>query len=332
MCLVFLEQEIIAPYFSLHFQVTIQEVLMSNVIIKATSKQLETMKEAYQPFLQHKNIPYTLFSAKKNGTTITAYTSGKVMFQGSSAESEAARWGSLQTGPEKKIKPTVNLPKDIQKLSVLGSDEVGNGSYFGPLTVCAAYVDQTNLTKLRTLGVRDSKELKDTQIVQLAKVLKETIPYQLLVLSPKKYNEIQQKYNAVRMKVALHNQAIHLLLQKIAPTKPEAILIDQFTPEANFKKYARLEQHQIQEKMYFVTKGEQYHLAVAAASIISRASFLEELQKESTELGIPLPSGAGTKSDQVAASILKKGGLSLLANYAKLHFANTEKAQKMLEE
>lgn len=43
------------------------------------------------------------------------------------------------------------------------------------------------------------------------------------------------------MKVALHNQAIHLLLKKIEPEKPEAILIDQFTPEANFKKYARLE-------------------------------------------------------------------------------------------
>ena len=31
------------------------------------------------------------------------------------------------------------------------------------------------------------------------------------------------------MKVALHNQAIYLLLQELAPTKPEGILIDQFT-------------------------------------------------------------------------------------------------------
>ncbi|HAP4939115.1 TPA: ribonuclease HIII, partial [Enterococcus faecalis ADL-335] len=43
-----------------------------------------------------------------------------------------------------------------------------------------------------------------------------------------------------------------------------------------------------------------------------------------------VPSGAGSKSDQVAARILKKGGLDLLANYAKLHFANTQKAQKLL--
>ncbi|EOH63733.1 ribonuclease HIII [Enterococcus mundtii] len=303
---------------------------MSNIILKVTTNQMNMMKEAYRPFLVQKPIPYTHFSAKKNGTTITAYTSGKVMFQGTGAEQEAAKWGNPLTAKKSTQTNSSSLPKDLQTLSVLGSDEVGNGSYFGPLTVCAAYVDQIQLKELRTLGVKDSKELKDGQIIQLAKVLKETIPYQLLVLPPKKYNEIQPTYNAVRMKVALHNQAIHLLLQKIAPVKPDAILIDQFTPEANFKKYARLEKNQLTEKLYFVTKGEQYHLAVAAASIISRASFLEEMDKESAELGLTLPSGAGTKSDQVAATILKKGGEALLANYAKLHFANTEKAKKIV--
>lgn len=253
------------------------------------------------------------------------------MFQGANAEQEARRWGNAAaTTTASKPKIPASLPNNLSQLSVLGSDEVGNGSYFGPVTVCAAYVDREHLKTLKNLGVRDSKELKDAQIIQLSQVLKETIPYQLLVLTPKKYNEIQPEYNAVRMKVALHNQAIHLLLQKISPTKPEAILIDQFTPEANFKKYARLEKNKIQEKLYFVTKGEQYHLAVAAASIISRASFLEELDKASAELGVTLPSGAGTKSDTVAATILKKGGLPLLANYAKLHFANTQKAQKLI--
>lgn len=302
---------------------------MSNVIIKSTAKQIEKMKQTYSTFLLAKQVPYTSFVAKKNGTTITAYTSGKVMFQGANAEKEASLWGEAQS-PVKKNSKSADLPPNLSHLSVLGSDEVGNGSYFGPLSVCASYVDKSKLDMLKQLGVRDSKEMKDTQIVQLATVLKDTIPYQLLVLSPKKYNEIQPKYNAVRMKVALHNQAIHLLLQKIAPTKPEAILIDQFTPEANFKKYVQSEKNQIQEKLYFVTKGEQYHLAVAAASIISRASFLEELDKTSAELGFTLPSGAGSKSDQVAAKILQKGGLPLLANYAKLHFANTEKAKKLI--
>ena len=40
---------------------------------------------------------------------------------------------------------------------MIGSDEVGNGSYFGPVTVCAAYVDKSMISKLKALGVRDSK-------------------------------------------------------------------------------------------------------------------------------------------------------------------------------
>ena len=223
---------------------------MSNVIIKATNDQLSQMKAYYRSYLLNKQIPYTSFAAKKDGTTITAYTSGKVMFQGTNAAIEADKWGEAQDKQAKPAKTASSLPKNISQLSVLGSDEVGNGSYFGPLTVCAAYVKRDQLAELRKLGVRDSKELKDSQIIQLADILKKTIPYKLLVLSPEKYNEIQPKYNAVRMKVALHNQAIHLLLKKIAPEKPEAILIDQFTPEANFKKYARLEKNQLQENAY----------------------------------------------------------------------------------
>ncbi len=43
-----------------------------------------------------------------------------------------------------------------------------------------------------------------------------------------------------------------------------------------------------------------------------------------------LPSGAGSKSDQVAASILKQYGMAGLNQTAKLHFANTQK-HKIIE-
>ncbi|MFD1900080.1 ribonuclease HIII [Enterococcus termitis] len=303
-------------------------------VIKVTKNTMQKMKSFYEKNCLNKNVPYSEFIAKVGNTTITAYTSGKVVFQGPAAEKTAAKWGTPtstkgKTATKSKNAPT--LPENFSQLSVLGSDEVGNGSYFGPVTVCAAYVDKTMVAKLKALGVRDSKELTDPQIVQLSSVIKELIPFKLLIVEPEKYNQIQPKYNAVHMKVALHNQAIHLLLNEIAPTKPKAILIDQFTPEANYKKYVRNEQNQVSEKLYFITKGEQYHVAVAAASIISRAAFLEELEKESTELGFNVPSGAGSTSDKVAAKVLKKGGMELLSKYVKLHFANTEKAKKLAE-
>ena len=300
---------------------------MSSAVLKLSKTEIKKLKNYYADYLLNKKVPYSAFSAKKNGTSITAYTSGKVLFQGKNAEQEAARWGSSDPSA---AKTSSSLPKNFASLAVLGSDEVGNGSYFGPLCVCAAYADKEHLDALKRLGVKDSKMLTDDQIRKMATAIKELIPYRLLVVSPEKYNEIQPKYNAVRMKVALHNQAIRLLLDQIAPTKPEAILIDQFTSEANYMKYVKQESQRIEQKIYFVTKGEQYHLSVAAASIISRASFLDELDKASLELGTKVPSGAGKPSDELAAKLLRQGGIDLLSKFAKLHFANTEKAKKMM--
>lgn len=300
---------------------------MSSAVLKLSKTEIKKLKNYYADYLLNKKVPYSEFSAKKNGTSITAYTSGKVLFQGKNAEQEAARWGSSDPSA---AKTSSSLPKNFASLAVLGSDEVGNGSYFGPLCVCAAYADKEHLDALKRLGVKDSKMLTDDQIRKMATAIKELIPYRLLVVSPEKYNEIQPKYNAVRMKVALHNQAIRLLLDQIAPTKPEAILIDQFTSEANYMKYVKQKSQRIEQKIYFVTKGEQYHLSVAAASIISRASFLDELDKASLELGTKVPSGAGKPSDELATKLLRQGGIDLLSKFAKLHFANTEKAKKMM--
>ena len=59
------------------------------------------------------------------------------------------------------------------------------------------------------------KLLPTKKIRQIAPILKEKIQHQALLLSPSKYNEvIGDRYNAVSVKVALHNQAIYLLLQK----------------------------------------------------------------------------------------------------------------------
>lgn len=300
---------------------------MSSAVLKLSKTEIKKLKNYYADYLLTKKVPYSEFSAKKNGISITAYTSGKVLFQGNNAEQEAARWGKTDSSEAKKSN---SLPKNFASLAVLGSDEVGNGSYFGPLCVCAAYADKEHLDALKRLGVKDSKMLTDDQIRKMATAIKELIPYRLLVVNPEKYNEIQPKYNAVRMKVALHNQAIRLLLDQIAPTKPEAILIDQFTSEANYMKYVKQEQQRVDQKIYFVTKGEQYHLSVAAASIISRASFLKELDKASIELGTKVPSGAGKPSDELAAKLLRQGGIDLLRKFAKLHFANTEKAKKLI--
>lgn len=76
-----------------------------------------------------------------------------------------------------------------------------------------SHLTSTTFTKTRC---GDSKTLTDQKIRQIAPILKEKIQHQALLLSPSKYNEvIGDRYNAVSVKVALHNQAIYLLLQKV---------------------------------------------------------------------------------------------------------------------
>lgn len=306
--------------------------MQQTITLLATDTLLKELSTAYEPFFQ-KTPPYALFQAKIPGVVITAYQSKKVVFQGMNAEKEAAMWEKRGAGSTQKKQMTNSsnsLPKDFATWNVIGSDEVGNGSYLGPVIVCATYVDHSHMPLLKELGVKDSKMLTDNDIKRIAKEIIHVMPYRKLVLTPKKYNEIQPEYNVNRMKVALHNQAIYLLLQDISPITPKGILIDQFTPESNYRKYLAKEKNQVTKPLFFTTKGEQYHLSVAAASIICRAEFLTSLETASKELGFDVPSGAGQKSDLAAAKIIKKGGMPLLEQYAKVHFANTQKAYHLI--
>ncbi|MBD1381139.1 ribonuclease HIII [Bacillus sp. IB182487] len=296
---------------------------------------LNKMKQHYQEYVQPKVPPGAVFTAKKNGSTITAYKSGKVLFQGNASLAEAAIWGTLEqkqkTTIKKHSKPATifSPPKNISTLSIIGSDEVGTGDYFGPITVTAAYVRREQFELLKELGVKDSKNLKDPQIISIAKDLIHTIPYSLLVLHNEKYNTLQQSgMSQGKMKALLHNQAIGHLKEKIGPEEPEAVLIDQFVDPAIYFKHLYGKSY-TKENTYFSTKAEGIHLAVAAASIIARYSFVKEFEKLSEKAGILLPKGAGSQVDIAAAKLMKKHGFETLRQFTKLHFANTEKAKKL---
>lgn len=87
----------------------------------------------------------------------------------------------------------------------------------------------------------------------------------------------------------------------------------------------------VRERTYFSTKAEGIHLSVAAASIIARYSFLMEMDKLSREAGMTLPKGAGPHVDEAAAKLILKKGASALRTFTKLHFANTQKAQRLAD-
>ena len=299
---------------------------MTTIVMKLDKNDLHHLTKTLSNQQMTNNNPYVTFAAKVNGVTVLAYTSGKVVFQGATAEAVAKQFG---------YQPKHQTTTDIisgQNMPLIGSDEVGNGSYFGGLVVVASFVTPDDHELLKKLGVDDSKKLTDSNIQQIAPILEENIKHRALLLSPEKYNQVVGKgkrHNAVSVKVALHNQAIFLLLQD--GVKPEKIVIDAFTSQQNYFKYLRNETNQFANPITLEEKAEGNYLAVAVSSIIARNLFLENLDKLSQEVQYKLPSGSGSQSDKVASQILATYGISGLEHTAKLHFANTQKAQALLK-
>ena len=292
---------------------------MASITLTPSEKEIQAFLEHYQTSLAPSKNPYIRYFLRLPQATVSIYTSGKVLLQGEGAEKYACFFG-YQVVEE----------TSGQNLPLIGTDEVGNGSYFGGLAVVASFVTPDQHDFLRKIGVGDSKTLTDQKIRQIAPILKEKIQHQALLLSPSKYNEvIGDRYNAVSVKVALHNQAIYLLLQK--GVQPEKIVIDAFTSAKNYDKYLAQEANRFSNPISLEEKAEGKYLAVAVSSIIARDLFLENLENLGRELGYQLPSGAGTASDKVASQILQAYGMQGLNFCAKLHFKNTEKAKKRLE-
>ncbi|QCJ43682.1 ribonuclease HIII [Bacillus sp. S3] len=307
---------------------------MGNVVLQMDLAQISEMKTYYGKQLLDKNIPGGVFAAKTPACMITAYKSGKVLFQGNDCEKEAGKWSSTSSVGKKpaaasKVKSAAkgDLPADIGGMSAIGSDEVGTGDFFGPITVVAAYVRKEDIPLLKELGVRDSKDLNDEKIVAIAKVIKDVVPFSLMTLKNEKYNQVQRSgMSQGKMKAILHNQAILNVLGKIAPATPEAILVDQFVQPATYFQHLKGQKAVARKDVYFSTKAEGIHLAVAAASILARYAFIQYIDKLSDAAGFKIPKGAGSQVDVAAAKLILSKGRDILPSFVKLHFANTDKA------
>jgi ribonuclease HIII len=302
---------------------------MSNEVIVLSATQLKEVMSHYASNRIERKAPGVIFAAKLSDTSITAYKSGKVLFQGGGSTREAMRWGTTQQKSAIKISSTKGdtLPEGFALKSVLGSDETGTGDFFGPMTVAACYVPADKIELIQFLGVKDSKMLTDDLMRKIAPDLKDSLTYSILVLGNEKYNTVQAKgWSQGKIKALLHNQALKHVLTKIAPEKPEFILIDQFAERGIYYNHVKAEKEIIRENVLFSTKAEQLHVSVAAASILARVAFLEEMDKLSLLAGVTIPKGASSKVDEMAARLLLTKGEEFLTSITKKHFANTGKA------
>lgn len=298
-------------------------IYMKTYSLTLSSNQIDDLEKRYQGFEKRTDLQHTRFQIKGSDFTITAYKSGKVVFQGESASFHALQSGyhedtlPSQSKPQKK-----STPSQLDQAWSAGSDEVGTGDYFGPVVVCAAIIRPEDHEALPLHRIMDSKMIKDETIRELAPILKKHLKYSVLILDNRKYNKVHTVHNMNTIKAMLHNKAYLNLSEKFE--MPDLAVVDQFMQASSYFKALKNEPN-VYRKLHFETKAESKYLAVACASIIARAAFLEYFDKLSEKYEFAFPKGAGSLVDKAGKEFVMRFGKEALNDVAKTHFANTEK-------
>ncbi|HEY4756284.1 MAG TPA: ribonuclease HIII [Ignavibacteriaceae bacterium] len=202
----------------------------------------------------------------------------------------------------------------------IGTDESGKGDYFGPLVIAGVIADESNLQFLKSIGVKDSKELSDSAIKKISNEIKSNheIKFNVISIYPKKYNELYGRVGNVNRILGWgHAKVIENLLEK---QKVEEAISDKFGDEKYI--FTSLQERGKNISLHQVTKAERY-TAVAAASILARERFNSWFKQEKEKLGFELPKGSSENSELAAEKIMSKLGDHSLNDFVKYHFKNT---------
>ena len=311
----------------------------NNVIsFVASPKTQEMMSEELNWCMRDKTPQYAKWQAKDGDTVITLYESGKVVFQGKDADLSSDFWITTEkinsgkvnvknsaSKSDKKEKNDFINPK-IYNSSSIGSDEVGTGDYFVPIVVTAAYVSKDDINFLEELGVKDSKKLTDEQILSIVPKFIKKIPYESMILTNENYNKnYSSDINMNKIKALLHNKVLYKLSNSI--NTYDYIIVDQFAEPYVYFNYLK-DSPNVVRNITFFTKGENKHLAVACASLISRYIFINEFNKLSKKVEYNLPKGSSSLVDEAGKKIVEKYGIDILNQIAKLNFKNTERIKE----
>jgi ribonuclease HIII len=201
----------------------------------------------------------------------------------------------------------------------IGIDESGKGDYFGPLVIAAVFVNGTTEPELRLMQVRDSKLISDGRVQELARDIRQVCPHSVVAIGPERYNQLYVKIrNLNRLLAWGHARALENLLEQVECGRA---ISDQFGDE-RYVQNALLEKGN-QVELIQMPKAEA-DLAVAAASILARAEFLQRLARLSAVVKTTLPKGASPAVELAARMVIKKHGRDRLGTVAKLHFKTTK--------
>lgn len=262
------------------------------------------------------------YQAAGPALSICLYNSGKLLIQGKGTEDfvlftlEPQILKKAELGYEDLLKPK---QEEEPYVPHIGIDESGKGDFFGPLVISSAFVPIEDKEKLIELGVKDSKEIStDKKLLAIASDVRKLLGryYSLVTIGNTAYNNLYAKIgNLNRLLAWGHARALENILDK--NIEVSFAISDQFGNKSLIENALMKKGKTI--KLIQRTKAES-DIAVAAASILARAEFLNRLSMISDELRINIPKGASPAVKTAAREIIEKYGEEKLASVSKMHF------------
>jgi len=251
---------------------------------------------------------------------LNVYTTGKIVVQGPSSGLKDLLAGRIAARRGKRAGANVSrLRPDPDVTPRVGIDEAGKGDYFGPLVVAGVRITGKKAAEeLQELGVRDSKTLGVIVAQTMAERILEAVGLQnirVVCLSPR-------EYEARRSVVGNVNKLLDEIDAEIIGELKggvELVVVDQYATSAR----ERLQTFVPEGVRLEVRQKAEDDLAVAAASILARARFLEELRRLSGWVGFELPKGA-THVVDAGRRVFEERGRAGLEEVAKTSFRTTE--------
>ncbi|MCQ2391372.1 MAG: ribonuclease HIII [Kiritimatiellae bacterium] len=232
-----------------------------------------------------------------------------------------------------------------------GSDESGKGDYFGPLVVACCYVDDYLAKRLKEMrvewydardvkhvdtdGVRDCKLITNNVVLlRMGTMIRELLGpdrFSVVKIGPAAYNRLYAKIkNINRLLAWAHGTCIEGLLEK--QTACPRVVVDQFAPTETVIRRALKERGKriaVEQRH----KAESYSIAVAAASVLARESFLRALcdmakdvdPTATAPLGVVPLGSSDPRVRELAERMARAHGPVWLMNHCKAHFQTTDK-------
>lgn len=225
------------------------------------------------------------------------FTSYKLLIQGSEKNLTIFFKNNYLLFPNEQtlnLEMSNNTLEEKDKIPYFGGDESGVGDLFGPIVLTVVYLDLAFLKVIQNLPIQDSKQLTDAEVKLLApKLMEYKSNFFFEIVDNNKFN--LQFGNSMNLKELITFYYVKILQRTVHLKDSKQIIIDGYTTSRLFTKYCLRLNLGSAFSVNFVEKAENKHLAVGAASIISRFLFLQEMDKISQYFQRPILLGANPK-------------------------------------